>query len=199
MATIQVEVIFMNNRRMGLIVIAMLIVSFGIGYTLSNAYQYFSLKDIQQKPVVNVEQNHDIITEDTQVVLEKEYTRCGHLVVSPFENKKSIIGKTLEELKEQYTAQNGFRITLYKQALIIRQTIDDWCPRDKEKCRLKDFKGMVAVYMGPDDKNDRLLRVTNIKISSLPGDLQKMILNGEYEFDNQQALNDALENLDEYL
>ncbi|MGI5921483.1 MAG: hypothetical protein ACOX6I_07080 [Syntrophomonadaceae bacterium] len=189
----------MNNRRMGLIVIAMLIVSFGIGYTLSNAYQYFSLKDIQQKPVVNVEQNHDIITEDTQVVLEKEYTRCGHLVVSPFENKKSIIGKTLEELKEQYTAQNGFRITLYKQALIIRQTIDDWCPRDKEKCRLKDFKGMVAVYMGPDDKNDRLLRVTNIKISSLPGDLQKMILNGEYEFDNQQALNDALENLDEYL
>lgn len=189
----------MNNRKMSLFIVVMLVVSFGIGYTLSNAYQYFSLRNIQQKPVVNVKEKLDLIKEDTQVVFEKEYTRCGHLVISEFDNKKDLIGKTLKEVKEQYTPENGFKITLYKEALIIHKTIDDWCARDKEKCRLKDYQGMVAIYMGPDSKNDKLLRVTNLKMNSLPEDLKKMILDGKYEFDNEQALNDALENLDEYL
>jgi hypothetical protein len=199
MEKLLVEVIFMNNRRMGLLIIVMLVVSFGVGYALSNTYQYFSLKNIQQKPVANVKEESDLINEDTQIVFEKEYTRCGHLEISEFNNKNDLIGKTVKELKEQYTAENGFKITLYKEALIIHETIDDWCSRDKEKCRLKDFKGMVAIYMGPDGKNDHLLRVTNIKMNSLPQDTKKMILEGKYEFDNQQALNDALENLDEYL
>jgi hypothetical protein len=184
---------------MGLFIVVMLVVSFGIGYSLSNIYEYISLKNIQQKPVVEVKEDSDLIKEDTQIVFEKEYTRCGHLVISEFDDKKNLIGKTVKELKQQYTAENGFKITLYKEALVIHETVDDWCARDKEKCRLKDYQGMVAIYMGPDDKNDHLLRVTNIKMDSLPIDLKKMIKDGKYEFDNEQALNDALENLDEYL
>lgn len=189
----------MTNRRMGLFIVVMLIASFGIGYALSNTYEYFSLKNVQQKPVAKVKEDSDLIKEDTQIVFEKEYTRCGHLVISEFENKNDLIGKTVKEIKQQFTAENGFKITLYKEALVIHETVDDWCARDKEKCRLKDYQGLVAIYMGPDKKNDHLLRVTNIKIDSLPKDLKKLILNGKYEFDNEQALNDVLENLDEYL
>lgn len=189
----------MNTRRMGLLTIVMLVVSFALGYIIASGYKYISLKDLPQKPVVNVKQNQDMIKAGTQIVYEKEYTRCHHVVISNFTNQQQLVGKTLKELQSQYTPENGFRLTLYDEALVIRQKIDDWCPADKKKCRLKEFNGMVAIYVGPDSKNDSLKRVTGIKFASLPQNLQKSILEGKYEFDNEQDLNDALENLDEYL
>ena len=70
---------------------------------------------------------------------------------------------------------------------------------DKEKCRLKEYKGRIAVYQGPHHEEDVLMRVTEIRIDSLPDQVKQSLKNGEYEFDNMERLNDALENLDEYL
>jgi len=82
--------------------------------------------------------------------------------------------------------------------LVIRQAIDDWTPEDKQKCRLKEYQGMVAIYIGPDAEHDILMKVTAIRFDSLPVSIKEAIRNGEYEFQNEAEVNDALENLDEY-
>ena len=82
---------------------------------------------------------------------------------------------------------------------MIHQSLDDWSPADKSKLRLKEYRGMIAVYQGPDAENDRLLRITAIRFSTLPKQIQQSISAGKYEFKDEQALNDALENMDEYM
>ena len=46
---------------------------------------------------------------------------------------------------------------------------------------------------------DLLLWVSKIRIDKLPQHVQQAVRDGKYEFRNQEELNDALENLDEYL
>ena len=65
--------------------------------------------------------------------------------------------------------------------------------------RLKEYHGRVAIYQGPDPDNDKLLRVTNLPVDALPKEVQDKIRTGSYEFTSEEALNDALENFDEYL
>jgi len=190
----------MNKLNLGAIVAAVLIVSFGIGYAVGYIYHNLNISDSEQKPVIEVEEKEDIlIKEDCSVVYEREYKRCGHVIISEFNDRQNLIGKNLKEIRKIYTQENGYSVSMHNDSLVIRQVVDDWCPEDKRKCRLKEYKGMVAVYKGPDSKNDKLLRVTSIRMDMLPDKIQEAIREGKYEFKDEQFLNDALENLDEYL
>ena len=152
---------------------------------------------ISRKPVAYSVEAKSL--KDVSIVMEKEYLRCGHTLRSDCDNQDDLTGKTLDEIKTLYPAKEGFQVSLQNNVLIIRSRVNDWCPRDKEKCRLKEYQGMLAVYQGPDAENDFLLRVTEIKMNSLPETVQSSIRALKYEFETEEALNDALENLDEYL
>jgi hypothetical protein len=188
----------MRKQTIGLILVGVLITSFGIGYAFAYIYQNINITRSEQKPVIDMTDNRQQVAEDTIIIYEREYI-CGHVLISEFEHKKDLIGKTLEELKKTYTSENGYQMVLQDNSLIIHQLIDDWCPAAKEKCRLKIYQGLIAVYKGPDSENDNLARVTAISFNRLPQTIQEAIQAGEYEFKNEQELNDCLENLDEYL
>jgi len=189
----------MNRRVLGAVMAAVLITSFGIGYAFAYIYRNLGVADSEQKPVMGVEEKKKVINKDSPVVYEQEYQRCGHVIISEFEDRDVLIGKSVEEIGEIYNSENGYRVSMQEDTLVIRQVVDDWCPDDKKKCRLKEYNGRVAVYKGPDSKNDKLLRVTAIKMDMLPEKIREAIRAGEYEFKDEQFLNDALENLDEYL
>lgn len=152
----------------------------------------------EQKPAIQNQAAQPRVDIATPIVLEKEYSRSGEVITADFENKEDIIGCTLDEIRSKYTSANGFTINLKEGTLVIHQVVDDWSPQDKAKCRLKEYRDMVAVYTGPDSQNDSLLKVTAIRFSSLPLEIREGIVQGKYEFENEAALNDALENLDEY-
>lgn len=187
----------MKKQTIFFIVIGVLITSFGIGYSLAFIYQNINTAQSEQKPIMQSIEKDKLISGDTQIIFEREY-KCGHILVSEFENKKDLVGKTLQEIKSTFTNENGYSISLQNSTLVIRQYIDEWCPAEKEKCRLKVYQGRIAIYKGPNSRNDSLERVTAISLKNLPEDIQKAIAAGEYEFKNQQDLNDCLENLDEY-
>jgi len=105
----------------------------------------------------------------------------------------------LSELKNVFRSSDGYQLTLQDETLTIRHRLDDWCPKDKNMYRLKEYQGRVAIYQGPDPDNDKLLRVTDLPVSAFPQEIQDKIRAGSYEFTSEEALNDALENLDEYL
>ncbi|MDR1159289.1 MAG: hypothetical protein LBK69_01505 [Syntrophomonadaceae bacterium] len=138
------------------------------------------------------------VNDDTLIIFEQVYSRCGDVVISSFEKQSELVGKSLEEIAHILTAGNGYQVSLQDHTLIIRQTVDDWCQVHKDRCRLKEYQGRVAIYKGPDAQNDTLLKVTGIALSSLPPNVQAAIAAGEYEFENEAEINDALENFDEY-
>jgi len=187
-----------SKQKMSLMLVIVLMASFALGYFLADF-----MKDVhiskEQKPVINIKNEVVLIEAHTPIVFEKEYIKSNQVVISDFQNKADIIGKTLDQIRSQYTVQNGFSITYTNGSLLIRQKIDDWSPDDKAKLRLKIFKGMIAVYQGPNGDNDTLLRVTAIHLGTLPPSVQELVKQGKYEFKSEEALNDALENLDEYV
>ncbi len=165
-------------------------------YFRSESFQIFHPE--QQKPAVNTGMAEIIVDIDTPVVLETEYLRSQKLIISEFQGRADIMGLSLEEIRRKYTNTNGYSIDFINDSLVIRQSVDDWAPEDKAKCRLKEYQGMVAIYNGPDGQHDVLMKVTAIHFSGLPANIKESILNGDYEFENEAAVNDALENLDEY-
>ncbi len=189
-------------KKYGLAVIALgsLLISFGLGYMLAS-FEPVNKPAVpgQNKPVIGVEQEKNIVDEDTKIIFEQEYLRCSHLVISSFPGQDKLLGKDIEELRQEFSAEKGYTLTMNGNTLTIRQKIEDWCPTEKEKCRLKEYQGRLAVYKGPDPNSDTLLRVTSIRIEMLPSQIADDIKQGNYEFDSEAALNDALENLDEYI
>lgn len=153
----------------------------------------------ERKPLLEVQPVQSRVNNDTQVIYEREYQQCGHVVISEFPNAMELIGKTVDEIRTLYNDQNGYQVKIDDNTIILRQQVNDWCPQDYEKTRLKEYQGRLAVYKGPDSSHDQLLRVTTIQVNSLPADLINAIRNGEYEFVDESMLNDALESLDEYM
>lgn len=189
----------MNRQLKGWLSISVLLIFFGLGYLAANLYNHWNTPNVTQKPVADIKEKRNIINEDTQIVYEQEYLKCGHIIISEFNDRQILEGKTIDQVKKIFTAANGYTLEFENNTLIVHQDIDDWCNADKNKCRLKEFQGRVAVYIGPDQNNDRLEKVTNIYMSSLPAEIQEKIRQGEWEFNDIDSVNDALENLDEYL
>jgi hypothetical protein len=175
-----------------------LIASLGLGFVISEVLRTDG-ENQQQKPAIQAKSAELRVDAETPITLEKEYLRSQKVIISDFEYKKDIIGYTLDEIRTKYTEANGFSVTFKDSNLLIHQTIDDWSPEDKAKYRLKEFRGMIAIYIGPNSENDSLQRVTAIRFLALPLDIREAIAQGKYEFNNEEAINDALENLDEYL
>ncbi|NLU49876.1 MAG: hypothetical protein GXX09_05625, partial [Syntrophomonadaceae bacterium] len=60
------------------------------------------------------------------------------------------------------------------------------------------YKGYVAVYKGPTGYNEEIVRITRIRVETLPAKMRQDIMSGNLEFKDDTTLNDALESLDEY-
>lgn len=180
----------------GFFLLAILGVFFGIGYFLASSLLGFPDVDKARKPVMETGEERDLISEDTQVIYEEVYTKCGHVIISEFPERDILNGKTVDEIKGIY--KGGYEIKTDDEALIIRHRVDAYCPSEYEKRRLKEYKGYVAIYKGPLEE-EVLEKVTNIKIRNLPREEQIKIKRGDYEFRDEMALKDALENFDEYI
>lgn len=189
----------MNKQRTGFILLLILLFTFMLGYGLAYVAQNKGIWYGAKKPAMQISNVERRIQKDTPIIYEREYERSGKVVVSDFPYKEDIIGKNLTEIRKKYSTANGFTISWQEKTLMIHQHMEDWSPSDKNKLRLKEYRGMLAVYQGPTEDNDRLLRVTAIKFKTLPTQIQESIREGQYEFKDEQALNDALENMDEYI
>lgn len=189
----------MSKQVKSLISVGVLFFSFSLGFLLAYFYNNFSHNDIYQKPVIDIKEKRDIVDENTQIIYEEKYIKCGHLIIKEFKERENIEGKNIEQIRQVYTKANNYKIEYDNNTLVIHREINDWCQEDKKRCRVKEYQGRIAIYQGPDPENDILLRVTSIFMNSLPNELQDKIRAGEWEFKDIDTLNDALENLDEYL
>lgn len=186
-------------RQAGIVyvVVGMLLLGMGLGFTIDRMQPFNKLWG-ERKPFPNVQAVQGRVDNNTLIIYEKYYEKCQHVIISEFLHGADLIGKTEDEIRLCYNEQNGFQVTVRDNTVTLRQVIPGWCPKEHERVRIKEYQGHLAIYKGPDTDNDELQRVTRIKVDSLPRDILEQIRSGQYEFENEAILNDALENLDEY-
>lgn len=165
------------------------------GFIVSGVYNDINK---EKKPVLEISCEEKTVTPNTPIIYEREYTKCGHTVISGFEHSGDLLGKDLISIQRKYSLNQGYQINWKEDTLVIKQKIDEFCPQDKRSYRLKEYQGRVGVYRGVEEE-EILERITAIRMDLLPAAIQQDIRAGKYEFKDKNALNDALENFDEYL
>ncbi|WP_054695927.1 hypothetical protein [Syntrophomonas palmitatica] len=185
-------------KKSGITLGLLIVAGLALGYYFHNGAGQNGFMEKTQKPVLEQSYEAECVKPSTQIICEKEYTKCNHTIISKYDYERLLRGKNLAELRKMYPSNEGYSLSLLNDTLLIHQVINDFCPKDQKVFRLKEYKGFIAVYSGPVD-DEALIRVTAIRIETLPQEVQQALQHGKYEFRSEAALNDTLENLDEYL
>lgn len=134
------------------------------------------------------------VGKDTPVVQEIYYRQCRHLIRQTLIGDEKFAEKSFSELRGE-----GWNISWSEKGELIAFTEKDGlCPDDAEKRHLGIYEGEVAIYEGPSGASGEMLEVLGIKIESLYPQWQEMLQNGGIDFDSNDDLLNALENLDEF-
>lgn len=180
-----------------------------------------SVSDAVRKPVATVIETvtgsrvDPLIRSYTTVKKINEYTFCGDEEVyyrgtAPYD----LIGLDYNRLQMKFPRQNGWRISIQGDEVVIARRIDGFCGMHQEYRHLGIYDGQLAVYQGPLGYDKVLLRVErNIAFDNLPEQFQRMLrkaadfsslsdgekvkLQEKLEFPDEQTLNVLLENFDE--
>jgi len=140
-----------------------------------------------------------VITTATEVVHESRYRLCGHVEVGIPIKDPVLLNLDIEQLTSLYPVQDGWEVVLTgPDRVILRMNVEGLCPQCAKKRHLGVIDGRVAIFNGPASFHGGLDRLTNLAISSLPIEWQEPIKMGMMEFDNAEALAQALDNLDEF-
>lgn len=130
--------------------------------------------------------------------LEKYYRGCGHSYPLPLPAGVKWQWAGREEMTTLFPEAEGWRLTQETGRLVATQEVDGLCPACIPKRHLAVKDGLVAVYQGPAGTLGPLLRVTGLKLASLPANWQAQIQSGAAVFNSEQELLEALDSLDEY-
>ncbi|HOV81019.1 MAG TPA: hypothetical protein PK728_13140 [Bacillota bacterium] len=155
------------------------------------------------------------VTRETIVIKDKEYLCGDSEKIWEGAAPEDLFNMERRRLEEEFPASAGW-VVYFTDPKFLSLTLkaDEFCPIHRVYRHLGLYHGMVAVFEGPAGFNDRVLRVENIPAETLNPDLRIKLeqvmdfnrlahetaenLRTEFEFNSDEALNAALENLDEY-
>lgn len=135
---------------------------------------------------------------EVHIVMEKYFTACGHVKPVILPGGVRATWDREGDLNKMFPPDKGWRIQRVGGNLKISQEIDGLCPECLPKRHLGIKDGFISIYEGPAGSLGKLLRVTGIRISSLPPLLQEKIRSGQAEFHTEKELMEALDSLDEF-
>lgn len=150
------------------------------------------------------------------ILREENSYLCGDVeLVYQAPAPADLLGKDIRELRRKYPEKDRWSVEIKNEKLVVlRKNIDGFCGEHSLYRHLGIHRERLAVYQGPLGFNQRLLRVEERKkVDDLPPGLRdklykardfdrlpagdKTSLRSELEFIDENALNSALENLDE--
>jgi hypothetical protein len=108
MAIIPARGDIMRKYGLYIIMLAALMISFGLGYMLAPTQPVNKPVPGQNKTLMGVKTEKRVIDGKSQIKLEQEYLLCQHLLVSDFPDRDRLLGKSLEEIRQLFTVDNGF-------------------------------------------------------------------------------------------
>lgn len=153
---------------------------------------------------------------ETILIKDKEYL-CGDLEkISEEIAPNELLHMDRKALAEKFPASEGWVVNFSNPGfLTLTMRSDEFCPLHRKFRHIGLYQGLVAVYEGPMGVNGKLLRLENIPVESLNPDFRIKLeqvmdfnklshttaesLRQELEFNSDESLNAALDNLDEHI
>lgn len=140
---------------------------------------------------------------------------CNDKVSTKIPTTSDIIGLDFSKLVEKYPPEEGWRVDdSVKNNLILVHDENRVCPYHQDFRHLGIGEGYMVVYEGPLGYNQKVLQRDDIKLISLPPEMQVELnlatdynnqsadiqgrLKLAYEFETEAQINSVLENFDEY-
>jgi len=154
------------------------------------------------------------VAADTVVNWERLYACKDTEVLRNEPVSEDMIGLSIDELAAQYPP-DVWKITFRGSKLLtISEQSEELCSIHKNYRHLGVFQDRLAVYEGPLGYNEKIVRIESISLSNLPEEMQIKLrqameydkqaapiakkLRQEFEFKTEDALDAALENIDEH-
>lgn len=154
------------------------------------------------------------INKNTVIEEEIRYI-CGDKVKTKLPTTSQLIGLDFSALVKKYPPEQGWSINdTVNNTLVLAKLDQDLCPFHRGFRHFGLDKEYLAVYEGPLGYNQKVLHREDITVGSLPEEMQNDLrramdyrnqspdiqnnLKASYEFANENQLNEAMENFDEY-
>lgn len=194
--------------------VAIFIISFSGSYIM---YDYLFKPELKPKTIAilsnKVNSKKTIINSDTIINKEESY-KCGNRIKENISNKPWL-GKDTSILKKTYPPTEGWDIQGVGQRIIISKYHNKICPFHQKR-HFGLYQNKLAIYEGPLGNNEKVIEVeSNVDIANLPVEYLENLkeamkitdinaniskdLRDELEFANESELEEALQNLDEYM
>ncbi|MDR2712447.1 MAG: hypothetical protein LBB91_04970 [Clostridiales bacterium] len=138
--------------------------------------------------------NAYFVSEQTMVREEIYYTNCRHLESRLLINDSAFANKSFEELELEgwnvFWAEGG-------QAVAFKE-VAQLCSADENKLHIGEYNGRIAIFSGPAGSEGRLIEELGVPLENLYPEWQAKLAEGGIDFENQEDLLAALDNLDEF-
>lgn len=176
--------------------------------------QYLPLRKPNQFSQVAQASGEPRVTGDTVIRLERKFL-CGNSETGVMAVTPDLIGLKLAQLVQKYPPADGWEVASeLPQVLVLRKQEWDLCSIHRNYRHLGVKDGFLAIYQGPLGVDETLLQKEDIKVKDLPQELRNQLKQAEkfnelkpeakrelresLEFQNDAAVNEFLDNLDEY-
>lgn len=144
------------------------------------------------QPIAEAEGNrpeNKTVSPNAKIIMQKQYTKCGHIVEKQMDVSNDMVNLTEEQLKLAY---KDWEIKKFSpEEIVILQKVDTKCP---DHFILKNKDGYVAVYYQTPINNVSLKEVTSIQITNLRTNDKDRLEKGIY-VESQKELAQMLEDL----
>lgn len=131
-----------------------------------------------------------------KILVKTDYILCKHQNCSEA-TPLALKVLTLHDLRELYSSQEGWRSRYENDQVIVSRTLESICPKCSRVTHLGEKGGFVAVIRGPAGVNGEIVRVTKIRVNSLPKDMRRKAQDGVLDLPDEEALLQILDSLEE--
>lgn len=176
--------------------------------------KYLPLRKLDRFSQVAQASSEPRVTGETVIRQERKFL-CGNTETDIMPITPDLIGLKPAQLIYKYPPDDGWEVeSQLPQLFVLRKQEWDVCSIHRNYRHLANEKGILAIYEGPLEVNQTLLQKEDIKVKNLPQELQDQLklvnkfkdlkpgakreLRSSLEFQSDAAINEFLDNLDEY-
>jgi len=134
--------------------------------------------------------------EGMKVLIKTEYTLCGHREQTE-KTATDLKVSNLRDLRAQFLPQSGWQSYYQGEEVVVSRTSEDLCKDCSVLTHLGEKGGFVAVIRGPAGVDGGIVRVTKIRVGSLPAELRKEAEKGMLDIPDEETLMHILDSLQE--
>lgn len=134
--------------------------------------------------------------EGMNVLIKTDYTLCGHQEQTET-TAVDLKVSNLRELRAQFLPQRGWESRYEGEQVVVSRALKDLCEKCSGMTHLGEKGGFVAVIKGPAGVDGGIVRVTKIRVNSLPAELRKDAEEGRLDIPDEETLMHILDSLEE--